>query len=257
MRKLYLVGVAVVGILLAAGAVWAVMTQDREGPVITIDETQQISWHTDMEKAELLQGVTAVDEKDGDVTDTLIVESIKPQPAGDEAIVTYVAKDNSHNVTKATRKVGYSDSAENTAGESEQQENVQTDPEAETQEGTQAEDAAAGQAAETGVAAQTPEAMEQQAQALRDEAIAALSPNAPRFYLKQHYVTINVGEDFNKLSWVQEISDDKDDRSRLYQDIRVEGDVNWSEPGTYELAYYAVDSDGNRSNREVLTVTVN
>ncbi len=30
MRKLYLVGVAVVGILLAAGAVWVVVTQDRE-----------------------------------------------------------------------------------------------------------------------------------------------------------------------------------------------------------------------------------
>ena len=70
-------------------------------------------------------------------------------------------------------------------------------------------------------------------------------------------MTISVGEEFNKLSWVEDITDDKDDRSRLFRDIRVEGDVNRNEPGTYELAYYAADSDGNRSNREILTVTVN
>ena len=52
------------------------------------------------------------------------------------------------------------------------------------------------------------------------------------------------GEEFNKLSWVEDITDDKDDRSRLFRDIRVEGDVNRNEPGTYELAYYAADSDG-------------
>ena len=257
MRKLYLVGVAVVGILLAAGAVWVVVTQDREGPVITIDETQQITWQADMEKTKLLQGVTAVDDKDGDVTDTLIVESIKPQPTGDEAVVTYVAKDSSHNVTKATRKVTYSASDEDTYGGAEPQAEGQPEAADQTQEDAENGDTAQGQAAETDAAAQTPEELEQQAQAQRDAAIAALSPGAPRFYLKQHYVTISVGEEFNKLSWVEDITDDKDDRSRLFRDIRVEGDVNRNEPGTYELAYYAADSDGNRSNREILTVTVN
>ena len=56
MRKLYLVGVAVVGYRYC-GAVWVVVTQDREGPVITIDETQQITWQADMREDQAAAGV--------------------------------------------------------------------------------------------------------------------------------------------------------------------------------------------------------
>ena len=54
----------------------------------------------------------------------------------------------------------------------------------------------------------------------------------------------------------QEVIDDKDTKETLYQDIRIQGEVNIDAAGTYELIYQAVDSDGNRSNEAKLTVIV-
>ena len=92
--------------------------------------------------------MTAVDDKDGDVTDTLIVESIKP-PADWRrgGGVTYVAKDSSHNVRKATRKVTYSASDEDTSGGAEPQAEEQPEAADQTQEGAENGDTAQGQAA--------------------------------------------------------------------------------------------------------------
>lgn len=59
----------------------------------------------------LLTGVTATDERDGDVTDTVTIESVIPNTDGTEASVIYVAKDSKNNVTKETRKVSYTTDA--------------------------------------------------------------------------------------------------------------------------------------------------
>ena len=55
-----------------------------------------------MDEALLLEGVTAVDEKDGDVSDSLLVEKVAGTN-GKEVIVTYVARDGANNVGKASR----------------------------------------------------------------------------------------------------------------------------------------------------------
>lgn len=57
----------------------------------------------------LLEGVTATDQKDGDVTDTIIIESISKLLAGKERIVTYAAFDGNNNVGKAERRIQYTD----------------------------------------------------------------------------------------------------------------------------------------------------
>ena len=69
-------------------------------------------------------------------------------------------------------------------------------------------------------------------------------------------MALPVGSEFNKLSYVKEVIDDKDTKETLYQDIRIQGEVNIDAAGTYELIYQAVDSDGNRSNEAKLTVIV-
>ena len=55
---------------------------------------------------------------------------------------------------------------------------------------------------------------------------------------------------------MEEISDDADDRNSLFRNIQVEGEVDVSAEGTYELTYFVVDSDGNNSNAAQLKVTV-
>ena len=137
--------------------------------------------------------MTAVDDKDGDVTDTLIVESIKPQPTGDEAVVTYVAKDSSHNVTKATRKVTYSASDEDTSGGAEPQAEEQPEAADQTQEGAEN-----GDTARDRLQRQTPRHRLRRSWSSRHRhsgcGDCGTVPGAPRFYLKQHYVTISAGK---------------------------------------------------------------
>ncbi len=57
----------------------------------------------------LLDGVTATDDRDGDVTSTLVVEGISSISDANEVTVTYAAFDRSGNVGKAKRTVLYTD----------------------------------------------------------------------------------------------------------------------------------------------------
>ncbi len=81
--------------------------RDLTPPEITADAIQiqsTINYTTD----ELIKGIRAVDEKDGDVTDSLVVESVKW--AKDNIFnVTYAACDHSYNVMKYTRQVELTD----------------------------------------------------------------------------------------------------------------------------------------------------
>ena len=83
-------------------------TYDREPPKITMDQDELTLSVSDPESA-LLQGVTAADAQDGDVTGSLVVESVRGVVADQEFTVTYAAFDRVGNVAKAQRTVHYSD----------------------------------------------------------------------------------------------------------------------------------------------------
>ena len=83
----------------AAGA--AYISRDREGPAIIFDESTQTSYYSGITEEELLDGVRAEDGRDGDVTDSLMVEKVNE--LGSQAVVTYVAMDSRYNVTKEER----------------------------------------------------------------------------------------------------------------------------------------------------------
>ena len=57
----------------------------------------------------LLQGITARDKKDGDVTDLLVVEHVSLLNAEGDIMVSYAAFDRSGNVSKAQREARYTD----------------------------------------------------------------------------------------------------------------------------------------------------
>ena len=57
----------------------------------------------------LLEGVTATDDRDGDVTSSIVVESVGSIMDDATVTVTYAAFDSSGNVAKAQRTVRYTD----------------------------------------------------------------------------------------------------------------------------------------------------
>lgn len=84
------------------------MKQDQTYPSITI-ENDIIDVSLDAERDELLDGVTAYDEKDGDITDKIIIESISRFTDTGVSVVKYSVCDNDNHTASAQRKIRYTD----------------------------------------------------------------------------------------------------------------------------------------------------
>lgn len=82
--------------------------EDRTGPVFQIEDNVIEVSVKDDEKA-LLKGLAATDAADGDVTDSVIVESISPFTGTGRRIVNYAAFDSDNHVTHAKRELAYTD----------------------------------------------------------------------------------------------------------------------------------------------------
>lgn len=100
--------IAVIGFFLAdaaliAASVFLYINLDRTAPVISFaDDDRQLTYTKKTSEEDLLEGVSAVDDVDGDVTDSLLIEKIS-ETADGNVIVTYVALDAANNVTKKSR----------------------------------------------------------------------------------------------------------------------------------------------------------
>lgn len=98
--------------MLLAGAalicliVFAFAASDRVGPVITYSG-DTILYREGDDKQLLLMGVSAMDERDGDVSASLIVENIIPLSDEDSARVIYAARDKHNNISKVSRLISY------------------------------------------------------------------------------------------------------------------------------------------------------
>lgn len=83
-------------------------SKDNQAPAITMD-TDSIQVSCQAEDGELLKGIKATDSKDGDVTGSLIVESVSNFMENHTRNMTVVAFDSDNHATKAARKITYAD----------------------------------------------------------------------------------------------------------------------------------------------------
>ena len=108
LRLLLLVFFLVVFAVFMASTIREYLTSDYEAPVISAD-TAELYLSVDTEDAELLAGMSAVDNLDGDVSKSLVVVSKSHFIAKGTRNVSYAAFDNSNNVGTFTRKLIYTD----------------------------------------------------------------------------------------------------------------------------------------------------
>lgn len=100
-------------IIVCLGAFFGYRTYDRlrtdtKAPEIHMDDTiPEISVQDP--RSALLKGITATDKKDGNVTDSLVVESITLLDSEGKLSVSYAAFDEAGNVAKAERAAKYTD----------------------------------------------------------------------------------------------------------------------------------------------------
>lgn len=83
--------------------------KDMEPPVLSAD-AEKFSASIKADEKKLISGVTAFDQKDGDVSDSILIDSIKKKEGTDsDFLITYVAFDKSSNMASLTRTLHYSD----------------------------------------------------------------------------------------------------------------------------------------------------
>lgn len=291
MRKWMVALMAVLTIGLAALVVGLRTTSDHEGPEIIFDKDKDSVYEDSMDNTELLEGVTAKDDKDGDVSDTLTVEAVYPKESGKEVVVIFVAKDSSNNVTKEefTMSTEKSSKSSKKSSDKKDKENEKQEKEAEgteTQTGGDGQTGNDGQAevpdgaaepADANAAGDIPgvpeptgtepnpleagqpqdlAAKEEGAKRAQEEKITKLNPQDPKMYLSTYYLEVPVGTNIDRLSYISDIQDDVDATNELWRKIQIDGNLDVNTPGTYELTYFVVDSNGNSSNGAVLTIVV-
>lgn len=220
-----------IGLLAAAavaGSVFFAVIKDDKGPEITFGTDVPV-YQGNSGDTSLLSNVKAQDSRDGDVSDSLYVDSVSVSEDGTKAMVTYVAVDRSNNVTRATQVLSCNGAA--AQPDDQQQENADQNAEAGTEEETQTEEN--GQ---------------------QEEAAEPENPEAPVIKLNTTQVEIGVSEDFVYNAYVESMTDDKDDSATLSRRLHLDGDYQSKTAGTYEITYSVTDTDGNRSNDAKLTL---
>lgn len=235
-------------VFLGGTVIFLQMKEDKKPPTIQFQENG-VTYVAGDAYDSLLAGVTAFDDRDGDVTDTLVVESVYPEENEKKATVIYVARDKSNNIGKAKREIAYQGN-ENTAL-------FDADEEigdGETESGTAVTESSLNG---TGVQNIGNINVDNGNNAEVDVQYEGVQDANPHIKLTTDHVSIKAGDSINRITLVDSITDDKDDSDQLWGSIRIVGDeFDSNVPGVYEQIYYVVDSDGNRSNEEMLTITV-
>lgn len=236
---------AVAAILLVV-CIYALASSDKKGPMIKFDRDETLTYVEGQDDSVLLEGVTAVDKRDGDVTDTLFVAGKIIFADGQQLKVTYAAKDKHNNVTRADRIVAYvpaedAGGAENNTGDGSDVDNGQENPENDNNEMNGGETSADNkQPASTGPTGEIDKA-------------AADASGIPVIKLIAAEGSVTAGGHFDAISYVRETYDNSGDVSRR---IRVTGDYDLNKPGDYQLNYLVSDTEGNVSEPAAFTLHV-
>ncbi|MCI6466412.1 MAG: DUF5011 domain-containing protein [Faecalicatena sp.] len=234
-------------VLLAGCVILGVVTcimytgQDRKPPVISTKKVD-ITYREGDNYSTLLEGVTAEDNRDGDLTDQIFVDKIVPIEGG-RAVVYYGVMDKKKNVGTATRIVTYEseDGIEQSGTTGDDAENTNAQQDEKKSEDKKAEDK---------------KKAEEQKKAEENQDDLTPEGEIPVIALNTDHVSIPVGSEFDPLSAVKGVADTFDDADTLSQQISVEGDYDINTPGDYTLSYFVTDSDGNTSEVKTLTLTV-
>ena len=249
--------------LLAAGCIALVgagyMTyknQDRTAPKIKVDKSEKITYTEGEDYGKLLKGVTAQDNKDGDLTSQVFVDKVVPI-SKKKAVVYYGVTDKANNVGTANREVKYQEAEPDTADTDAADTNAAEDTSGEKKKTTKK--AKTKKKKTDNKKKEESKAQEQtDSQQTEEQTNDTLQPNGtrPAIKLVENAKTIARGTTFNALNEVADAVDDKDDRDTLFRGLHVDGNYNVNQAGTYTLQYYVQDSEGNASDPVTFTLTV-
>ena len=94
----------ILNVLLLATCATLYIRDDRTAPELNLEEVAY-SYEEGISEQVLLEGVSAWDAQEGDITDRIVIEKIVADKAHNKAIITYGVADSKGNVCKASREL--------------------------------------------------------------------------------------------------------------------------------------------------------
>lgn len=257
MNQRVVTGLLAAGCIALAGAGYMTYkNQDRTAPEIKVDKSEKITYTEGEDYEKLLKGVTAQDDKDGDLTSQVFVDKVVPI-SKKKAVVYYGVTDKANNVGTANREVKYqaaeSDATDKDVTAAKNVEDTSGDKKTTTKKAKTKKKKTDNKKKE-----ETTSREQADTQPTKDQTNDTLQPNGtrPTIKLVENAKTITRGTTFNALNEVADAVDDKDDRDTLFRGLHVDGNYNVNQAGTYTLQYYVQDSEGNASDPVTFTLTV-
>lgn len=244
---------------------------DQTIPVIQVD-SEQIDVSVKATEEELLEGVIATDAKDGDLTNSVIVESISKFVDKEKHIanITYAVVDSDNNVVKKARKVKFTDykSPEFTLAQP-LYFNVGSDIDVPDVLGAEdkydgdisnkikilSSTVSMGTAGEYTIKAQVTNSLGDTSKLNAVVIIAQNNNLSPQITLKKNIVYINKGDEFHAEKYIESVID-HNEADISEKSVKVTGSsVDTEEAGCYNVEYTVNDKDGNEG-KTYLTVVV-
>ncbi len=255
--------------LILTGMVFALKTIETDTTIPRIDvEGDLIEVSLKATREELLQGVTAFDEKDKDLTDKIIIESVSKFTSPGVSKVTYAVCDSDNNVSTATRKIHYKDyipprfrlnrslcysiyetpKISGAVGaydclEGNISQNIILT----------SEDYTSAVAGVFTIKASVTSNKGDVSEILLPLIVEDRSTAAPEITLKDYLIYVKPNETIDFRSYLVNAIDSKE--NNLTSQVQIESNINTSKEGVQLVHYYVFDEKGNRGHT-VLTVVV-
>lgn len=262
---------AVVGLFFVIRYTQKQFFEDTVPPVLSCDsQVLEVSVKSDRDK--LLSGVTAIDDKDGDISDSIYIKSISKLVGKNTAKISYIVFDSSDNMATLSRTIRYTDYQKThftltkpliyNIGETITLKDriIATDD----------IDGDLTNAIKVTTSALSNSSMGvyhitiQVSNSLGDTSMLPLpitiySPSQydPYIILTNTLVYIEKGSDFEPIDYISSISEKRYEDKPItdYDKVRIENTVNTEVSGVYDVTYIYTNDEGY-SYRAILTVVV-
>ena len=237
---------------------------DRTRPQITFDQ-ERLYVEAAAGEPDLMQGVRAYDEKDGDLTARVIVESVSDEIEPGTVRVRYAVYDNDGHAAEASRLLTYNGYAAprfslsedlvfdtnetvNVLGKLTAVDAIRGDVSADIR--VSSEDLEAGVEGEYTVTVQAPGSLGDMARIDLPVSIERCEVLAPAIRLSDYLVYLKTGDAFDARSYISEVTG-----GIPAENVQIESGVNTAAPGVFRVDYRVQDGMGC-TGHTVLNVVV-
>lgn len=283
--RIFMISIVVIDLILMTFCIVAYGNGDRVKPEFFFQPDEYIYTYSDGEEA-VLRSITARDDRDGDISERIVIEKVVENQSGSAVVVYYAVSDSAGNVAKTSRvfpadfkireERGYMENetfGEGNDSVGEAVENVLSREDSK-QDASNGEDVGEGQGieGEQEIEEDEPEDVSEeenedsteqetaQAEPANEEPVSQEPPQEDRsgrpiLTLRKQEVTIEAGTSPPWTEIIETLRDDKDDYAALYYNLVVSR-FNKNQPGNYPVTLYTEDSDGNRSDTVSVTVHI-